>query len=234
MKEHLKDYFPQRFEEDSPLKLGERILQLIDSTRDRRIRASCERRVHQVFSRSNELQLLAGAMKKYGCDFNLLRHVSCERCNKCAGGFDPDTKQIVICYTQSLNEHKIIATMMHEMVHMFDYCRVKFDFDNLEHVACSEIRAANLTYCSIADRMVHGGSGMFDFKQTHQYCVKDVAFRSIKAYSPETEDSKLWSIVDKVFPDCYNDLEPFGRRPTGGVKNFKHSYRERFRYGYVY
>jgi inner membrane protease ATP23 len=234
MKEHLRDYFPQRFEDSNPLKLGNKIFELLESTNDRRSRAKCETIVTNVFNRSNELQLLAGAMKKYGCDFNLLRHVSCERCKNCAGGFDPDTNQIIICYTQSLNRHKIMATMMHEMVHMFDYCRVNFDFDNLEHVACSEIRAANLTYCSIADRLVHGGPGLFDFKKTHQFCVKDVAFQSVKAYSPETGDEKLWSIIDKVFPDCYNDLEPFGRRPTGGVRNLKHSYRERYHYGYVY
>uniref|UniRef100_A0A6G1S6V0 Mitochondrial inner membrane protease ATP23 n=1 Tax=Aceria tosichella TaxID=561515 RepID=A0A6G1S6V0_9ACAR len=235
MKEHLKDYFPDRFDSGGgPLSLGYKIFDLIDSSKERRHRANCERKVAYVFNRSNELQLLAGAMKKYGCDFNLLRHVSCEKCKNCAGGFDPDTNQIIICYTESLNEHKIMATMMHEMVHMFDYCRVKFDFNNLEHVACSEIRAANLTYCSISDRLMHGGPGLLDFKKTHQYCVKDIAFQSIKAYSPETDDSKLWSIVDKVFPDCYNDLEPFGRRPTSGVKNFKHSYRERFHYGYVY
>lgn len=235
MKEHLRSYFPQRFDDQgSPLQLGYKIADLLSSTGDLRARMSCERTASYVFNQSDELRLLAGAMKKYGCNFNLLRHVSCERCHNCVGGFDPDTKQIILCHNQSLDNHKIMATMMHEMVHMFDYCRVNFDFDNLEHVACSEIRAANLTYCSLSDRLVHGGPGKFDFKKTHQYCVKDVAFRSVKAYSPESSDEKVWSIIDKVFPDCYNDLEPFGRRPTSGVRNLKHSYRERFHYGYIY
>lgn len=229
----MRQYFPERFEGDnSPLTLANKISSLIDFTQDTRGRMRCEDKVRTVFAQSSELKLLAGAMKKYGCDFNLLRHVSCEKCKNCSGGFDPDTKQIILCYTNTLRSDTVMATMMHEMVHMFDYCRVKFDFSNLEHVACSEIRAANLTYCSISDRIMHGGPGLLDFKKTHQYCVKDVAFQSIKAYSPESSDSQLWSIIDKVFPNCYNDLEPFGRRPTSGIHDLKHSYRERFRYGY--
>lgn len=233
MKDHLKFHFPERFEESELAGSVGKLLGMFDKTYSLKQRSRCERNVSYVFQRSDELRLLAGAMKKYGCDFTLARHVSCERCNKCAGGFDPDTKQIIINQSNSGSADKIMATMMHEMIHMFDYCRAKFDFENLEHVACSEIRAANLTYCSISDRLAHGGPGLFDFKKTHQYCVKDVAFQSIKAYSPETSDEKLWDIIVKVFPNCYNDLEPFGRRPTSGMKDLKQSYRERYLYGYV-
>ena len=234
MKEHLREYFPQRFENGDIASLANTISSIVNDSKDLRYRAQCERKVQYVFNQSDELRLLAGALKKYGCDFNLARHVSCEQCRNCSGGFDPDTKQIIICKSAFLSDSQIMSTMMHEMVHMFDYCRARFDFNNLEHVACSEIRASNLTYCSISDRLAHGGPGIFDFKKTHQYCVKDIAFRSVKAYSPETSDEKLWNIVDKVFPECYNDLEPFGRRPTSGMKDLKHSYRERFHYGYMY
>lgn len=234
MKDHMRKYFPERFEDSDIAKLSNKIFALIDDLGDIRNKMRCERKVSKVFEQSDELRLLAGAMKKYGCNFNLLRHAVCEKCNNCHGGFDPDTNQIVICHNSHLTDNRVMATIMHEMVHMFDYCRVKFDFDNLDHVACSEIRAANLTYCSITDRIAHGGPGVFDFKKTHQYCVKDVAFRSIKAYSPETPDEELWKIVYRVFPQCYNDLEPFGRRPTSGIKDLKHSYRERYYYGYIY
>lgn len=234
MKDHLKQYFPERFEDSNLAGLANKIDGIFNTTVNSRLRKKCEATVQYVFEQSDELKLIAGAMKKYGCDFNLEKHVACERCHKCVGGFDPDTKQIIINQYKSGSRHIIMATMMHEMIHMLDYCRVKFDFDNLEHVACSEIRAANLTYCSISDRIVHGGPGILNFKKTHQYCVKDIAFSSIKAYSPETPDDKLWTIIDKVFPYCYNDLEPFGRRPTSGMENLKHSYRERFHYNYVY
>lgn len=233
MKDHLRDYFPERFEDSHMAGLGQKALGILNMAADARSKLKCERNVLEVFNGSDELRLLTGAMRKYGCNFDIRRHIVCERCSKCAGGFDPDTKQIVVCYTHSLNKDRIMATIMHEMIHMFDYCRVKFDFNNLEHIACSEIRAANLTYCSIADRLKHGGPGILDFKGTHQYCVKDVAFQSVKGFSPETSDEDLWKILDKVFPACYNDLEPFGRRATNGVRDLKHSYRERYYYGYV-
>ena len=234
MKEHLRSYFPERFEDSEPGKFGYKLMNMLDGFRIHKERMNCERKVAYIFQQSDELKLLAGAMKKYGCNFNLLRHVVCETCNNCHGGFDPDTKQIIVCQNRNLSDNRVMSTIMHEMVHMFDYCRVKFDFDNIDHVACSEIRAANLTYCSILDRIMHGGPGIFNFKNTHQYCVKDIAFQSIKAYSPDTPDEDLWKVIYKVFPQCYNDLEPFGRRPTSGVRELKHSYRERYHYGYVY
>lgn len=232
MKDHLKDYFPDRFENSDISKLSNTINNVLSRTMTNKLR--CESVVSYVFDQSDELRLLAGAMKRYGCNFNLLRHVSCESCNKCHGGFDPELNQIIICSNKSVSKHRVMSTMMHEMVHMFDYCRVNFDYNNIEHVACSEIRAANLTHCSIQDRLAHGGPGMFNLKQTHQYCVKDVAFRSTKAYSPETPDEEIWKVIYKVFPSCYNDLEPFGRRPTNGIGELKQSYRERYHYGYVY
>ena len=35
--------------------------------------------------------------------------------------------------------------MTHELVHMYDHCRAHVDWDNLYHVACTEVRAANLS-----------------------------------------------------------------------------------------
>ena len=38
--------------------------------------------------------------------------------------------------------------LSHELVHMFDYCTKKINFDQIEHLACSEIRAASLVSCA--------------------------------------------------------------------------------------
>lgn len=232
MKEHLRKYFPERFEDSSFFSLYDKAKFLMLGINIHKRKLDCEKDAIKSFERSQELQLLAGAMEKYGCKFKLSRHVSCELCDNCTAGFDPDTKQIILCYNQSLNREQIKDAMMHEMIHMFDYCRFKFDFDNIEHVACSEIRAANLSFCSIYDRLRFGDS--WNFKKSHRNCVRDVAFKSVKAYSPETEDSKLHEIIDKVFIHCYNDLEPFGRRPkTCGSEDMNQSFRERYRYGYI-
>lgn len=62
----------------------------------------------------------------------------------------------------------IQGVLIHEMIHMFDYCRHKLDFTNLEHVACTEIRAANLTHCSFASAWIQGDASPFNFKKRHE------------------------------------------------------------------
>lgn len=140
MKDHMKDYFPERFEDSDSYKLADKIGRIFNGYNETGCQIRCEELVGEVFSKSNEIKLLAGAMKKYGCDFKLIRHLACERCGDCNGGYDPDNNQIIICSNAKLTKNTVMATMMHEMIHMFDYCRAKFDFNNLEHVACSEVR----------------------------------------------------------------------------------------------
>lgn len=36
-------------------------------------------------------------------------------------------------------------TLTHELVHSYDHCRAHVDWNDLKHLACSEIRAANLS-----------------------------------------------------------------------------------------
>lgn len=139
MKEHLKSFFPQRFP-DSELGLYRKVERLFNSVKTEEMTMNCERNVMSVVESSDEIRLLAGAMKKHGCRFELARHVSCEMCGyNCRGGYDPDTNQIIICQNTITRRDKILEVLMHEMIHMFDYCRAQFDFDNLEHVACSEV-----------------------------------------------------------------------------------------------
>lgn len=226
MKEEMRKYFVERFEDSNIQSLSSMFISAYTNIK-RKI--YCEQTVIQVLESSDELRLLVGAMRKYGCNFRLSRHVACENCNSCVGGFDPDTSQIVICQNNCSSRGQILNTLTHEMIHMFDYCRAKFDFDNLEHIACSEIRASNLTYCSVLDRLK---DGKFDIKKSHEDCVKETAFKSVAAYAPDTDPAKVAEIVDKVFPVCYNDLEPFGRRPTLGREAMRQSYRERYHFGY--
>ena len=36
-------------------------------------------------------------------------------------------------------------TLTHELVHTLDYCRAELDWNNIHHLACTEIRAASLS-----------------------------------------------------------------------------------------
>lgn len=140
----MRKYFPHRFppeERTSTPSAFTRYADLLSGTNTDRNRAKCEIIVKTLFDESMELKMLVGAMKKYGCNFSIARHIACEPCKSCTGGYDPDTNQIVVCQNTSLARSKIMATIAHELIHMFDYCRAKFDFNNLEHVACSEVCA---------------------------------------------------------------------------------------------
>lgn len=80
-----------------------------------------------------------------------------------------------MCHNVIQGIGKIQGVMTHEMIHMFDYCRNELDFKNIDHVACTEVRAANLTHCSFLSSCTGGFSSPFNIKQTHQvifmYCI---------------------------------------------------------------
>ena len=57
-----------------------------------------------------------------------------------AGGFDPHRKQIVLCENNIFSQGHMNDTLTHELVHSYDYCRAHLDWDNLQHLACTEVR----------------------------------------------------------------------------------------------
>lgn len=74
------------------------------------------------------------------------RHLVCEPCGpRVAGGFDPLRQQIVLCENNIYSQGHMNETLTHELVHSYDYCRAQLDWANLQHLACTEVRAANLS-----------------------------------------------------------------------------------------
>lgn len=76
--------------------------------------------------------------------------------------------QIVVCQNTARSESIVGGVMIHEMIHMFDYCRNELDFKNIDHLACTEIRAANLTHCSFMSAWVQGSASPLNIKKQHQ------------------------------------------------------------------
>lgn len=79
--------------------------------------------------------------------------------------------QIVVCHNQTKNQKMVQGVLAHEMIHMFDFCRKKLDFKNLDHLACTEIRAANLTHCGFISAIVQGDASPFNIKGRHQVFI---------------------------------------------------------------
>lgn len=192
----------------------------------------CETNVYKCVKDSPIINLLLDALKSSGCPFDIKRHVACELCdNSVSGGFDAELNQIVICHNTSRSQSRVQGVLSHELIHMFDFCRNEMDFKNIEHVACTEIRAANLVHCSFLSAVSQGQASPFHVKEAHKDCVKSLAKASVMAARKVTE-SQARLAVEKVFPMCYNDLEPIGRRIRRNSEDINKAYLEGPLYGY--
>mmetsp|Transcript_30368 Transcript_30368/g.116439 ORF Transcript_30368/g.116439 Transcript_30368/m.116439 type:complete len:101 (-) Transcript_30368:432-734(-) len=100
--------------------------------------------------------------------------------------------------------------MVHELIHAFDDCRAHIEWNNCEHLACSEVRAAALSGdCRFLNEIQRGNISIAgQFKR----CVRRRAELSIKM-SPACKASATVATVDKVFDACFKDTEPFERIP---------------------
>ena len=66
-------------------------------------------------------------------------------CGFSPAGFDPDAKEVILCEDNLTSQNQLNRILTHELIHAFDVCRAHYDNNNLEHLACSEVRAANLS-----------------------------------------------------------------------------------------
>jgi len=87
--------------------------------------------------------------------------------------------QVVICQNTATSEGTIQGVLTHELIHMFDSCTRKLDFRNIEHLACTEIRAANLTHCGLVSSILEGHSSIFNFRKKHQVRKKSLHYNII-------------------------------------------------------
>ncbi|XP_044015787.1 mitochondrial inner membrane protease ATP23 homolog isoform X2 [Aphidius gifuensis] len=168
-------------------------------------RLHCEQRVFNCIKKHPLVKIMMSALKSAGCPVDLRRHLSCEECDSSVtGGYDPELNQIVICQ----NTARIEGI-----------------------VACTEIRAANLTYCSFMSAMIDGDAALWDMKKKHQECVKRRATLSVlAARGVSTEEAR--AAVERVFDKCYNDLEPIGRRIKRNTDDMNKAFFDAPYYGY--
>ncbi|XP_059481464.1 mitochondrial inner membrane protease ATP23 homolog [Neocloeon triangulifer] len=230
-KEWGYDLYPERRGEKFTPSIG-RMLWFGESSSDID-KLKCEKNVYSCAKNSPLIKLMMGALRSSGCEIDLRRHIACEFCDpSVTGGYDPLLNQIVVCQNVAKEEGLVQGVMAHEMVHMFDYCRHKLDFKNLKHLACTEVRAANLTNCSYMSACVQGDASPIRIQQTHRNCVRTKAIASVKAVRNVT-DEQAAEAVDSVFDKCYKDLEPIGRRIRRNSYDMHRAYYEGHRYGYT-
>ena len=157
--------------------------------------------------------LLLASLAKAGCPTTLARHVVCEPLPRgLLGGYDRELNQVVLCSEKCTDLGLVETILSHELVHMYDQCTARVDWQDVGHLACSEVRAANLVHClGPLSGALRDGAPPFS---SHAACVEAKAVRSVKAVAGLGEQAAR-AAVREVFTRCYNDLEPVGRRCKG-------------------
>ncbi|XP_038054540.1 mitochondrial inner membrane protease ATP23 homolog [Patiria miniata] len=171
---------------------------------------ACLRRVNFASQHHPNVKFLLQAINKLGSDFVIGKQVCCERCsteNNVSGGFDPIRNEVIVCENRSPTQRLTSMLLTHELIHAYDHHKAKVDWTDLKAVACSEIRAANLSGdCSfLSEKFYRWNIGA---KYNNKACVKRLAVSSIIA-TRDLSREEADKTVDGVWETCFHDYAPF-------------------------
>jgi mitochondrial inner membrane protease ATP23 len=118
--------------------------------------------------------------------------------------------EVFVCQQYMKNEQMAHRTVHHELIHAIDMCRTKMDpLHNCVHLACTEIRAENLSgECSFWKELPRMSSFIGHGKE----CVRRRAILSVKANPNCTARAEEY--VDASLPRCFQDTYPYDRHPN--------------------
>lgn len=107
-------------------------------------------------------------------------------------------------------QHIWTRGISHELVHAYDDCRADLDRSDMRHMACTEIRAANLSGdCDFSEEFSRSGF-LLDVAGRQQKCVRKRTLQSLAMNSANTmSKEEIEKVIDHVFPACYKDTAPF-------------------------
>jgi hypothetical protein len=128
--------------------------------------------------------------------------------------------EIFLCAQYLGKQRMVHETMVHELIHAIDFCRSKMDpVNNCVHLACTEIRAANLSgECSFLKELPRiitkdtTQTGGKYFAGHGKDCVRRRAILSVRA-NPNCSD-RAETYVDATLHRCFLDYYPFEKHPN--------------------
>ncbi|KAK4960674.1 Mitochondrial inner membrane protease atp23 [Elasticomyces elasticus] len=136
------------------------------------------------------------------------------RCRTCStgqlGGFDAKYG-IMLCANWLDTRNKVEDVLSHEMVHAYDHMRFDTSLgpdEDLRKVACSEIRASNLSgECRWANEFFR--NKVFKISRHQEECVKRRAVISVSMRPSCDGKDQAEKVVDSVWDSCFADTRPF-------------------------
>jgi inner membrane protease ATP23 len=199
------------------------------------LRRVCEENVVSCLEEMPMVRTMVGALAAQGCPVDLERHILCDICLpvghelQLGGGYDDQENQVFVCANNAENRGLVHGVLVRNLMHLFDRCVSKVDFKNVDHLACMEVRKANLANCGFLVYMTRHDARV-GVKCEHANCVRNVATESL-VKTKFVDEATAKEAVDRVFGKCYSDLEPYGRRARNEA-DIKMAHAERYLYGY--
>jgi inner membrane protease ATP23 len=180
----------------------------------------CTTLLKLALGRNKKVMRLIDSIEQLGCplptDF-----LSCHQCppdQSISGGFAVYSQnqeqqgpgaykpQVLLCENKILESSSFENTLVHELTHAYDQCRLKLDWKNCLHHACAEIRASSLSgECDFLHEVFRGKVSMAG---GHEKCVKRRANLSVNM-NPNCQKVAA-DAVEAGFGPCYGDKAPFG------------------------
>jgi inner membrane protease ATP23 len=179
----------------------------------------CEELVSGALQNSPRVHVLLSKMRERGCSA-ASASVACEDIfgdAAVAGAYDALGERVIMnprVPASCLSPSEFTRALTHELIHAYDACRAKVEMDNCAHVACTEIRAANLSgdcdFFSELQRMpLRLLSGGLAGRQRE--CVRRRAELSLSIHESCKGSDGLGASrhVQSVWEPCYADTTPF-------------------------
>jgi inner membrane protease ATP23 len=155
-----------------------------EKTAPEKIHDDCVERIEHTLRQNSTVQLLIDSIESLGCKIPPNFFV-CRNCDgNVSGGLaisqshTQPPPQIVMCENAPMEPETFANTLIHELIHAYDVCRVKkFDMANCLHHACAEVRASSLSgECNFLHEI---GRGNFALPFGHKQCVERRAILSV-------------------------------------------------------
>ncbi len=189
------------------------------------LRAGAQRRCEELAATavrdSPRVHVLLAKLRALGCGAAAAAPVACEDVFEGApvlGGYDAARARVVLnprVPAGALTQGAVTRAVAHELVHAFDACRAALAPASCAHVACTEVRAANLSGdCDFTAearraplRTLAGG-----LAGGQQACVRRRAELSVSLHASCNGDGSgadAARAVAAVWAPCYADTAPF-------------------------
>ncbi|KAJ1834916.1 Mitochondrial inner membrane protease atp23 [Coemansia sp. RSA 2706] len=207
----LFDFWLRKFKNTTGLLLTPdeqtRRQQAKEQAQDKKACDYCEKWRNELFKTSPLVTFMAEHLRNVGFAATA-ENMPCMKCDEMrSGGFSPGDNTIQLCYNRLFGKGHLETTMAHEMIHAYDQQSFNIDWYNLEHHACTEIRAGSLSGdCTWFQELMRGHVG---FLKHHQVCVKRRAVLSLLANPSCKSKRHAEAAVNKVFDSCFTDTRPF-------------------------